>query len=102
MASRADKFHGRPRLVSVGVSRLFRLVEVDGTIPADYAPNLRYYVEQAVKDPLTKKWAWHPRAMAHGPHAWREAHEALHALQAELLDEMQRRRGSFNAERITT
>lgn len=81
------------RTIAVGISRLFRIVEIDGTIPADYEPNLTYRIEQAVRDPLTRKWKWHPRASASGRGAWMEAHGALHAMQASFLDKLQARRG---------
>jgi hypothetical protein len=77
------------RTVSVGLSRLFRLVELE-------PGKLR--VEQAVKDPLTKKWDWKPLAFAT---QWGEAHGALHQMQADFMDKMIERQGSFNAERYS-
>lgn len=84
------------RTISVGLSRLFRLVEIDGTIPADYEPNLGYRIEQAHKDSLTKKWKWTPLAFAN---TWGEAHGALHQMQADFVDKMIERQGTFNGNR---
>lgn len=81
------------RTISVGISRLFRIVEVDGTIAGDYEPNLTYRIEQAVRSALTRKWEWHARASASGRGAWMEAHGALHAMQAALMDKMRARQG---------
>ncbi len=77
------------RTISVGVSRLFRLVEIDGTIPAGHGPNLIYRVEQAVRDALTKKWKWVPLASTPD---WHEGHGALHQMQADLWDRMKERK----------
>lgn len=79
----------KTRTVSVGISRLFRLVEIDGTIPVDYTPNLIYRVEQAVRNALTKKWEWKPLASTPD---WHEGHGALHQMQADLWDRVKERR----------
>jgi hypothetical protein len=78
------------RIVSVGISRLFRLKELDGS---------GFRIEQAQRDPLTNAWRWTALAFAT---EWNEAHGAMHQMQAEMLDEMQRRQGSFNADRVQT
>lgn len=78
------------RTVSVGVSRLFRLIELDTG---------GYRVEQALRDPLTNKWTWRPLALAT---EWNEAHGALHQFQADFGDRLERiQRSGFNASRYT-
>lgn len=83
------------RTISVGVSRLFRLVEVDGTVDKE---KKHFRVEQAVRDPLTKKWEWRPLAMAT---EWSEAHGALHQMQADCMDQLRVRKGGFRVDRYT-
>lgn len=81
------------RTISVGLSRLFRLVEVT---QADDDPKPVYRIEQGVKDPLTKKWGWKPLATAT---QWGEAHGAMHQMQADFLDIMIERQGSFRGDK---
>jgi hypothetical protein len=79
----------RDRTVSVGVSRLFRLLELAAG---------GYRVEQAVRDPLTRKWAWKPLALVT---EWNEAHGALHQMQADFGDRLERvQNRGFNASRF--
>lgn len=76
------------RTISVGLSRLFRLVEVHGDAGTVYR------VEQAVKE--LKKWKWVPLATAT---RWNEAHGALHQMQADFTDRMIERQGSFRGDK---
>lgn len=71
------------RTVSVGLSRLFRLIEVEGT---------GYRVEQAVKK--LGKWEWTPLAFAT---TWGEGHGALHQMQADWANKMNAAQESFQA-----
>lgn len=66
------------RVVSIGLSRRFRLVEVDGPL---------YRVEQAVQSPLTTKWEWRPLATTPN---WGEGHGALHQMQDDWWEKYQR------------
>lgn len=79
------------RTVSVGLSRLFRLVETDKG---------GYRIEQAVKRPRVvggkAEWQWVPLAFAT---QWGEAHGALHQMQADFMDRMIERQGSFRGDR---
>lgn len=87
------------RVVSVGVSRLFRLVErvTEGALdPSDR--HTGYRIEQAVRDQLTKKWKWVPLAFADDIG---EAHGALHQMQADLGDQMKARQQSFSTQRFS-
>ncbi len=88
-------------VVSVGISRLFRVVRVEAEGSGDYMPNKVYRIEQAHKDSLTKKWKWKVLATAAGREAHNEAIACLHQMQAEFLDEMQKRQGSFKVERYS-
>ena len=101
------------RVLSVGVSRLFRLVEVERN------EVMCYRVEQAVKRPVelvttghsimtgdvrvptpkptrTHRWEWVPLAFAT---QWLEAHGALHQYQADFVDKMIERQGSFRGDK---
>lgn len=65
------------RVVSVGVSRVFRLVELDDG---------RLRVEQAIT--VINRWKWTPLALVDGLQRWGEAHGALHQMQADFGDKM--------------
>jgi hypothetical protein len=65
------------RVISVGVSRVFRIVELDDG---------RLRIEQAVK--ALKKWDWKPLALVDGLGRWGEAHGAMHQMQADFGDRM--------------
>jgi hypothetical protein len=89
---------GRQRTISVGTSRLFRLVETrHETGDGETMARTTYRVEQAVKDTLTGKWGWRPLATAT---QWGEAHGAMHQMQADFLDKMIERQGSFRADKV--
>jgi hypothetical protein len=66
------------RVISVGVSRVFQILELD-------TPN-SYRIEQALQ--VGQKWEWRPLALCNN---WNEAHGAMHAVQAEFGDEMLKR-----------
>lgn len=85
------------RVISVGVSRLFRLIErvTEGALNPQDRVSV-YRIEQAVQDKLTKKWRWHPLASAD---EWYEAHGALHQFQADYGDQLEARQQSFRSDR---
>lgn len=76
----------RDRVVSVGVSRLFRLVAlaVGG-----------YRVEQATRG-VDKKWKWVPLALSTD---WSEGHGCLHQMQGDYGDAIAARQQSFRSDR---
>jgi hypothetical protein len=82
------------RVVSVGLTRLFRVTEVGDE-------KVGYRIEQAVKEPSPlgagkKRWAWTPLAFAT---TWGEAHGAMHQMQADWTDRMIERQGSFRGDK---